>query len=280
MVLRRTGAASSAARTSFLAIAGLLVVAALAAAAFVWSGLYGVGADDPHTRPVHALLQSVRDRSIDARAGKLAVPDLTDEARIVQGAGNYDAMCTGCHLKPGLSATELSRGLYPAPPDLTRQHVDAARAFWVVKHGIKASGMPAWGHSMEDAYIWNMVAFLQRLPDLDATGYQALVDRSGGHSHGGGETDGHAGKGEDHPHGDGMQDHHADDPVPASPTTHVHADGKRHEHTAPAPEKAQAAAGPTRPAEAGGDTPPRAGDDADAGDAEPTGEHDAHEHQH
>jgi mono/diheme cytochrome c family protein len=53
-------------------------------------------------------------------------------------------------------------GLYPAPPNLTITTVDAAHAFWVIKHGIKASGMPAWGKSMEDAYIWNMAAFLQQ----------------------------------------------------------------------------------------------------------------------
>src|SRR3546814_7101354 len=74
----------------------------------------------------------------------LKVPDLDDQGRIVQGAGNYDAMCTGCHLKPGVRETELSKGLYPAPPDLTRAEIDAAEAFWVIKHGIKASGMPAW----------------------------------------------------------------------------------------------------------------------------------------
>src|SRR3546814_1099025 len=55
------------------------------------------------------------------------------------------AMCTGCHLAPGMSETEMSRGLYPAPPDLTKTTVEAAEAFWVIKHGIKASGMPAWG---------------------------------------------------------------------------------------------------------------------------------------
>src|SRR3546814_12702681 len=77
------------------------------------------------------------------------------------------AMCTGCHLAPGMSETEMSRGLYPAPPDLTKTTVEAAEAFWVIKHGIKASGMPAWGKSMDEEYIWNMAAFLRVLPTLD-----------------------------------------------------------------------------------------------------------------
>ena len=68
-------------------------------------------------------------------------------------------------MAPGIDRTELSQGLYPEPPNLTRKKIDPAQAFWVVKHGIKASAMPAWGHSMPDADIWNVAAFLQKLPD-------------------------------------------------------------------------------------------------------------------
>ena len=178
-------------RNEVLGLLLLAGVALLSAAGFVWSGIYDVGADDRHTRAVYALLETMRQRSIQVRADDLRVPELKDPARIAQGAGNYDAMCAGCHLKPGTAETELSKGLYPAPPDLTERTVDAAEAFWVVKHGIKASGMPAWGKSMHDEYIWNMVAFVQALPGLDAARYQALVAASGGHSHGGGETGAH-----------------------------------------------------------------------------------------
>lgn len=176
-------------RRSALWVPVALVAMVLAVAGFLWSGAYDVGADDPHTTPVRGLLAFVRDRSIAARASRLEVPaDLDDPARITQGAGNYDAMCATCHLAPGVRETELSRGLLPAPPDLTRGEVDAAAAFWVVKHGIKASGMPAWGRSMDDPYIWNLVAFLQALPGMDEARYASLVADSGGHSHGGGET--------------------------------------------------------------------------------------------
>lgn len=180
-------------RKTLLTLTALSVVAVLAIGGFIWSGFYDVGADDQHTPPVYALLKTMRNRSIEVRASELRVPDnLQDAARITQGAGNYNAMCMGCHLAPGMDATELSRGLYPAPPDLTKATVDAARAFWVIKHGVKASGMPAWGESMGDEYVWNMAAFLQQLPKLDAAQYQALVDSSGGHDHGGGETIEHA----------------------------------------------------------------------------------------
>ena len=217
--------------------------AAAAFAVFIWSGLYDFSADDPHTAPVTFLLGSLRDRSIAARADKLQTPDLRDEGRIVQGAGNYDAMCAGCHLAPGVAETELSKGLYPQPPNLSKEKVSAAAAFWVIKHGIKASGMPAWGKSMSDEYVWNLAAFLQELPKLDEKRYRELVAQSSGHSHGGGEDHPHSHhEGSDEPagvtagthrHGDDGAGGHAHDAAShAQGLVHTHADGKKHLHPA------------------------------------------------
>lgn len=211
-------------RRSALWLVAALLAGLLAIAWAGWSGWYGVGADDPHTRPVLRLLEVVRDRSVAARASVIEVPaDLDDPARITQGAGNYAAMCVGCHLAPGLPETELSRGLYPSPPDLTREAVDAAEAFWVVKHGIKASGMPAWGHSMDDPYIWNLVAFIQALPGMDRASFDAIVASSGGHEHGGGETthDADARDGMiEHMHADGTVESHPVEPDHDEPHAH------------------------------------------------------------
>lgn len=221
-------------RSSLLTLLAVVLVALLALAAFVWSGIYDVGADAPHTRPVHALLEMLRQRSVAVRADDMRVVDLADEALIRQGAGNYDAMCTGCHLAPGMAESELSRGLYPAPPPLAESGIgDPARAFWVVKHGIKATGMPAWGKSMADEYIWGMVAFLQQLPKLDPAGYRELVASSGGHEHGGGAAAAHdeAGSGA------------AAEPTVAT-TVHRHSDGSAHVHAAEPALEVPAAARP------------------------------------
>lgn len=237
-------------------LGGAALAAGAAGAAALWSGVYDVGADAPHTRPVYAVLEYARERSVAVRARELSVPaDLDDAERVRRGAGNYAAMCAGCHLSPGAGASELSRGLYPAPPDLSRHEVDAASAFWTVKHGIKASGMPAWGGSMDDAHLWDLVAFLGRLPSLDAQGYRELVARSDGHSHGGGEdrhedADAHAHGAADAPedaargHGDPAEDAKAQGevggharghgpahpPAPAADDKHEHADGRSHQH--------------------------------------------------
>ena len=169
-------------------------VLAIGAGAFAWSGLYNIGADDHHTRPVFAFLQTLRDRSIRLRSEDLTVPNLDDPQLILKGAGQYAAMCTGCHLSPGVDDSELRTGMYPQPPNLSRVHVDPKEAFWVIKHGIKMSAMPAWGSSHDDDTIWSMVAFLQKLPDMTPAQYKDMVakappdedmdmDDEDGHSH-------------------------------------------------------------------------------------------------
>lgn len=163
----------------------LLLVLGFVIAIVVTGGLYNFAADDQHSRPVFAMIEHARQRSISTHSAAIAVPDLSGQDRIKMGAGNYDAMCAQCHLAPGSGASELSKGLYPAPPNLSKVTVNPAAAFWVIKHGIKASGMPAWGASMSDDDVWSLVAFLQRLPRLDEERYRQLVAASAGHSHGG-----------------------------------------------------------------------------------------------
>lgn len=165
--------------TAVVLFAGSAIVAAFV----VFSGAYNFAADVPHTAPVYALLETMRERSIQARSAKIHTPDLTDHTRMLKGAGNYEAMCAQCHLAPGVLRTEMSKGLYPAPPNLSQKQFEPAQAFWVIKHGVKASGMPAWGKSMSDDDIWDIVALLQELPKMDKASYQDLVANSKGHAH-------------------------------------------------------------------------------------------------
>ncbi|UVJ41916.1 cytochrome c [Pseudomonas sp. LS1212] len=223
-----------------LVAAGVVGSAAVVAGAYF--GLVNVGADDPHFPAVYAFLSMARDRSIEVRSQDIQVPNLDDEALIRAGAGNYNSMCIGCHLGPGIDETELSQSLYPAPPNLAKIGVDGspATAFWVIKHGIKATGMPAWGKSMGDQYIWGMVAFLNELPKLNAEQYRALVASSGGHEHGGGETQMHNHEGQ---HESASADHHASDSsaVNANADHHGDAAGSADHHSSNTAEPANGA---------------------------------------
>ena len=180
-------------------VAGSLLLL-VAAGVAIYAGLYNVGADVPHTQSVYWLLDTVRERSVAARAQNIAVPkDLDDAKRISTGAGEYSEMCSGCHLAPGMKRTEISRGLYPRAPELRRNtDLTPAEQFWIVKHGLKMTGMPAWGVTHDDDLLWDVVAFVRKLPELTPEQYQTMVkdapnheeimrqmETGGDHEHGG-----------------------------------------------------------------------------------------------
>ena len=195
------------------------VIGLAAGAGFVHSGIYAIGADEPHWPLTFGLIETLRERSIAARSRGIEVPpDLGSAERVRRGAGNYDAMCAGCHLKPGVDDSEVRKGLYPQPPNLakaaeTHAHepsdaaAHAARQFWVIKHGIKMTAMPAWSKGgVDENTIWDMVALLQDLPALSPEDYETLVAASAGHSHSGRE-EGHDVGREQSPHSHDHPEH-------------------------------------------------------------------------
>jgi len=164
-------------RSALLGALILAIVLALGVWAVAGLGLYDFAADVPHTVPVRNFINYARDHSVSARLSDITVPTLTDPKMIAAGAGAYDRICSGCHLGPGIKENALRAGLYPKPPSFARRRRpgNAAEQFWDVKHGFKMSAMPAWGTSLSDADIWNIVAFFQTLPKQTPESYKALV---------------------------------------------------------------------------------------------------------
>ena len=164
-----------------------VVVGALAGWAFIYSGAFNTAADQPHSGIVLFLAQTARERSIAARSNDISVPNLADPKVIAAGATEYAEMYTGCHLAPGMEDNEMRPGLYPYPPNLAAHRHDAkedpqlarasaARQFWIIKHGIKMTGMPAWVVSYPDADLWKIVAFFQTMPGMTQETYKSLVE--------------------------------------------------------------------------------------------------------
>ena|ERR1019366_7297506 len=160
-------------------IGALLLAVVLAIGGWgVWYfGLYNVAADDPHWTLVRNFLGSTMDRSVAARDGDIVVPPLNDPKMIAAGAAAYDQLCTACHLAPGMDENKLRPGLYPKPPSFVRRRRpgNPKEQFWIIKHGIKMTGMPAWGASYPDSDVWNIVAFFQTMPNMKPEAYKALV---------------------------------------------------------------------------------------------------------
>ena len=160
-------------------VLALLLVIALGGGLFIRSGVYNPGADNPHWKITYAILQSVRDHAIANHAAGITLPaNLDDPKLILKGAGQYAAMCTDCHLAPGKKHSEMRPGLYPQPPNLSKMQVNPQEAFWVIKHGLKMTAMPAWGTSHDDASIWSIVAFLHKLPDMTPEQYKSIVAKA------------------------------------------------------------------------------------------------------
>jgi len=165
--------------SSNLSAVGIALIAVIIGVGiFIASGAYDIGADSPHWSATLGLINVLRERSVESRAEDIKVPSLDDPKLIQKGAGQYAAMCVECHLAPGKGKSELREGLYPEPPNLSKAEVEPDEAFWVIKHGIKMTAMPAWGTTHDDDTIWSMVAFLQKLPKMTPAEYKAMVAKA------------------------------------------------------------------------------------------------------
>jgi cytochrome c553 len=164
-----------------IVIAGAIAILAFGGVEFIGSGVYNIGADDHHTKIVLALIEQLRNHSIETRSRRIEAHFVTDPVRIAKGAQNYAALCVGCHLAPGVTQSDIRPGLYPPPPNLAQEELQPAqRAFWIIKHGIKMSAMPAWGTRLDDEAIWDIVAFIRKMPDMTPDSYQHLSQNRSG----------------------------------------------------------------------------------------------------
>jgi mono/diheme cytochrome c family protein len=175
-------------RSILATVAITLAMVLIGGAVFVYSGSYDIAATAPHWRITEWILETARVRSIKAHATGITAPaGLDDPARIPMGVDHFAAHCVVCHGAPGVPKGDIADGLYPPPPDLavTAKRYSDGELFWIIKHGIKMTGMPAWAdHSDEE--VWATVAFLQKLPGMSEEDYARLVMASiarGGHGH-------------------------------------------------------------------------------------------------
>lgn len=174
-------------KTVIKTIVAMVVLLVIATLAFVFSGVYNVAASDPHMAVTHWLIERTVERSVALRADGIEVPPLSAHGMLLDGAASYEQMCSHCHSAPGAEPTAVAQGLNPRPPRLddAAQEYGAAELFWIIKHGIKMTGMPAWGATHNDDQLWPIVAFVQRLPDMSPEKYRALLaaahDAGAGH---------------------------------------------------------------------------------------------------
>lgn len=193
-------------KTVLATLVSSLGVVIAAAGGIIYSGVYNVAATSAHWPITHWVLNQTVHRSIERQAANIAAPALGAEQQLLAGAANFEAMCSDCHAPPGQGPSVAARGMYPKPPGLAHaaHEKTASEIFWVIKHGIKTSGMPARGPTHSDDEIWAMTAFVQQLPRMSATDYRQMLATA--------KT-----------RGIGHDDHHHDR-APHTPSTHPRPD--------------------------------------------------------
>ena len=168
-------------------IALLLVV--LAQLVIVSSGAYDVAATRKDYNFEQWLLSTTMKRSVAPRADAITAPQAFTDEQLQQGFRGFKEMCEPCHGAPGKEDSEVRSGLNPRPPDLadSARHWNRAQLFWIIKNGVRMTGMPAFGPTHEEQELWNLVAFVEQLPQIDAEHYrrweEELGDGSEQHEH-------------------------------------------------------------------------------------------------
>ena len=191
-----------------------LVVILAVVVAVPYTGAIDVAATHDHLPGVHWYLETTQARSVAAAAeGVETPPDLSSPQRVTRGLVTYHEMCVGCHGAPGVEPGWMGQGLNPHPPALWEEgereigDAQAARDYRVIEHGIRMTGMPALAPTHGEEEIWDLVAFVQHLPQMSPEAYASSVREAGlslstGHEHG----DGGHGEGEPSPAEEGGED--------------------------------------------------------------------------
>lgn len=165
-------------RAIFVAIgivgAGVAIIGFLLA----WSGLYSVAASRGHWPLTTTFLDFGLRNSIETHSIGISPPQLDSIELVRLGAGHFAAGCAVCHGAPGSPRNAVFDHMLPPPPSLSdaAKHWKAGELFWIVKNGLKFTGMPAWPAQDRGDEVWAVVAFLLRLPELSPDVYRQLAN--------------------------------------------------------------------------------------------------------
>jgi Cytochrome C oxidase, cbb3-type, subunit III len=175
-------------RTAAIVIATasfLFVLQAAAGLLFVYSGVYDVSASSKDNPIVAWTLHKTYEVSLHRHAGGDVPPvDFLSLENIRAGARFYHSACAICHGAPGRPPGAIALGLQPAAPALlaaTRRN-NPILMFWVIKHGVNMTAMPAFGKSQPDSTLWQTAAFLYHARGIGRDEYEDLTGAGVGHA--------------------------------------------------------------------------------------------------
>jgi mono/diheme cytochrome c family protein len=162
-------------QTVFATLAALAVAGLLGAAAFIYAGVFDVAATKHHTALSFYVLHYAMERSVKARVHYIVPPkDLGDGQRIASGMALYKEHCAKCHGGPGVGPEAIALSMRPEPPNLVEPGRDwpDREIYWVIKHGVKMSGMPGWEYRLSEREMWDLTAFTKAMHTISPLDYK------------------------------------------------------------------------------------------------------------
>lgn len=92
-----------------------------------------------------------------------------NDATLTRGAQLYQGNCAVCHGGANYRTSDLHHDVYPGAPQFLTKHAmkdPDGQIYFVIKQGIRFTGMPAWANNISDADIWTIVDFLKHIDTL------------------------------------------------------------------------------------------------------------------
>ena len=115
-----------------------------------------------------SLAMGAVDASTERHAAERKNPTPATEENLVAGAQLYLNHCAGCHGVPSNPDPPFGRSFYPPVPAFFKDAPDMPenQNFYIIAHGVRWTGMPAWNKTLTEAQIWQVVTFLTNIEKL------------------------------------------------------------------------------------------------------------------
>lgn len=155
-----------------------ILVAFVCAYVLLQSGLIPANADaQPGGLELWAAGKSL-NATLRREAPQGPNPVALTDANLIAGIALYGQHCAFCHgtAAGASSASPVAKGLYPRPPQFAEDGVEddpEGFSYWKIKHGIRLTGMPAWGSALTDQQIWTLALFLKHMDKLPPDAHDA-----------------------------------------------------------------------------------------------------------
>lgn len=161
----------------------MALFAGLALGIVAWSGMINVAASADYLPGAEWFFGTLSESSIRKQAaravdeGRITPPQEITQSMLDNGRHHYVEMCVVCHGAPGVDRGEIGQGQKPLPPELSHaaEEFTISEIYWVVEHGIRHTGMPAYGGTHSPEELWGLAAFVEELETMSPEEYQRLT---------------------------------------------------------------------------------------------------------